>query len=364
MSFKLAHTLHTLEFKFDAGTSRGVLKTKDAWILKIAHSDRPGMVGYGEVSTIDRLSFDYQLDFDAELDSLAHELRNEPMPKSEEAVYKLVQNLVPVQKPAIRFALETALLDLLNGGQFQIFNNPFYNNEKRIPINGLIWMGDESFMLKQIEDKLAQGFKCLKMKIGAIDFDTELKILKSIRARYSVEELILRVDANGAFQTQDVLLKLDQLGELDLHSIEQPIMPRQYHAMQLTCKRSPVPVALDEELIGVFDAKEKRKLLEGIRPPYIILKPSLLGGFKATQEWISLAEELNIGWWITSALESNIGLNAICQFTAEYPDLPHQGLGTGQLYHNNFYSPLTIDGEEIYYHENFSWDLSSLDFAK
>ncbi|MCV9388910.1 o-succinylbenzoate synthase [Reichenbachiella ulvae] len=364
MGFKLEFALHTLEFKFDAGTSRGVLKTKDAWILKLTHTKMPDLVGYGEVSTIDRLSHDYQLDFKVELELLAEEIRGSRLPESSEQVYKLVQNLVDEQKPAIRFGLETALLDLINGGGFQIFKNDFFQKERRIPINGLIWMGEEKFMLDQIDEKLKKGFKCLKMKIGAIDFETELKILGSIREKFSADELTLRVDANGAFRTQDVLLKLDQLAQFDLHSIEQPIMPRQYHAMQLTCKRSPVPVALDEELIGVFDKKEKRKLLSGINPPYIILKPSLLGGFHATKEWIDLAEELKIGWWITSALESNIGLNAICQFTAEYQNLPHQGLGTGQLYTNNFYSPLTIDGEEIYYHENFSWDLSALKFIK
>ncbi|SHK28828.1 o-succinylbenzoate synthase [Reichenbachiella agariperforans] len=364
MSFNLKFTKHTLQFKFDAGTSRGVMKTKDAWILKISHSERPKVFGYGEVSVIERLSFDYQLDFENELEQLAEELKNHKLPKTEGEVYALVARVVEVTKPAIRFGLETALLDLVHGGQFQIFENDFYTQERKIPINGLIWMGDESFMLKQIEEKLQAGFRCIKMKIGAIDFETEKKLLSSIRKRFSAADLTLRVDANGAFQTQEVLKRLDELAQFDLHSIEQPIMPRQFHAMQLTCKRSPVPVALDEELIGVFDLREKRSLLSGIEPPFIILKPSLLGGFKATAEWISLAEELGIDWWITSALESNVGLNAICQFTAEYSDLSYQGLGTGQLYTNNFHAPLTMEGQFIYYHQNRSWDLSPLLFGK
>ncbi|UXP33957.1 o-succinylbenzoate synthase [Reichenbachiella agarivorans] len=355
---------HTLDFKFEAGTSRGVLKTKDAWILRMMDKSNPIIHGYGEVSTIERLSYDYHLEFEKELEHLAKELKHYHLPATEEGIYKLVVELVEVTKPALRFGLETAMLDLFHGGGFKIFDNSFYNDQQPIPINGLIWMGEEDFMLNQIEEKIKLGFKCLKMKIGAIDFDTELRILQSIRDRFDAEQLILRVDANGAFKTQDVLVKLDTLSQFDLHSIEQPIMPRQFHAMQLTCKRSPVPVALDEELIGVFDLKDKRDLLKGIQPPYIILKPSLLGGFKATAEWIRLAEELKIGWWITSALESNIGLNAICQFTAQYPNLSYQGLGTGQLYDNNFYSPLTLDADRISYHPNLSWDLSHLKFGQ
>jgi len=362
MALILEFEKYQLSFKFDAGTSRGVLKTKDSWILKLKDSSNSSTIGYGEVSIIDRLSFDYSVDFEKELEKLKLALTHYSLPSDQESIYQLVARLVRAERPAIRFGLETALLDLWNGGGFKIFENGFYTGERKIPINGLIWMGEEQFMLDQIDQKIKDGFTCIKMKIGAIDFEKECAILESIRKRFSPEDLTLRVDANGAFLTQDVLIKLDILAKFKLHSIEQPIMPRQFHSMQLVCKRSPVPVALDEELIGVFSLVEKRSLLEGIKPPYVILKPSILGGFKATSEWIELANELGIDWWITSALESNIGLNAICQYTAGFHELPHQGLGTGQLYTNNFHSPLHIVGEEITYNQNLSWDLSSLNF--
>ncbi len=356
MSLTLKYCKHVLKFKFDAGTSRGVLKTKDSWMIKLYDADNPGVYGLGEVSIIERLSFDHSVDFDLELEYLAKQLKKEPVPSSPEDVYPLVKRVVELNRPSIRFALETALFDLINGGKRLVFHNTFSTQEVGIPINGLVWMGDEDFMQNQIGEKLKAGFKCIKMKIAALDFETEYKLLKRIRKKHGKEKLILRVDANGGFLTQEVLKKLDTLADLDLHSIEQPIMPHQLQAMQLVCKRSKVPVALDEELIAVFGLNEKRELLRTIQPQYIVLKPSLLGGFKATREWIDLAEEMNIGWWITSALESNIGLNAICQFTAEFDYVGHQGLGTGQLYENNIHSPLIIQGEEIIYRQDLSWD--------
>lgn len=364
MALILEFEKYQLNFKFDAGTSRGILKTKDSWILRLRDTAISDAIGYGEVSIIDRLSFDYSVDFSNELEKLRVDLQQFSLPQDEISIYDLVAKLVRQERPAIRFGLETALLDLLHGGGFQIFKSGFYSGNTIIPINGLIWMGEEQFMLDQIEQKLKDGFSCIKMKVGAIDFDQECAILSSIRKRFSAKKLTLRVDANGAFLTQDVLKKLEVLSKFDLHSIEQPIMPRQFHSMQLVCKRSPVPIALDEELIGVFSLAEKRTLLEGVRPNYIILKPSILGGFKATSEWINLAEELGIGWWITSALESNIGLNAICQYTAQYTDISYQGLGTGQLYTNNFHSPLHVVGEKIAYNQTLSWELSSLKFNK
>lgn len=353
---------HTLQFKFEAGTSRGVLRTKDCWILMVHRRGVPSLSGMGEVSVIDRLSFDYSIDFDKELSQLAENLKGVKAPERIEDVSNFVYEHVDYNRPAIRFGLEMALLDLINGGKKMIFDNPFYQKEQGIPINGLVWMGDEDFMMKQIEEKLTQGFKCIKIKIGAIDFKAECKILASIRKRAKASELTLRVDANGAFLTQHVLNKLTQLKKYNLHSIEQPIMPHQIPSMELVCRKSEIPVALDEELIGVFSLREKGELLDDVSPQYIVLKPSLIGGFKATKEWIKLAEERKIGWWITSALESNIGLNAICQFTAEFETDMHQGLGTGQLYENNFHSPLVIRGEQIFYHPDMSWDHSSLKF--
>ena len=356
MSLNLEYQKHVLRFKFDAGTSRGVLKTKDSWFIKVSDLSNPKVFGLGEVSIIDRLSFDYSIDFESELDALADLLSKYSAPKSSEDIDGLVNEVTEFNRPAIRFALETALLDLVNGGSRLIFKNGFSQNEEGIPINGLVWMGDEEFMREQIDAKIKAGFKCIKMKIAAMDFDAEYRILKEIRKEYKSEKLILRVDANGGFVTQEVLKRLEELSKLDLHSIEQPIMPHQMQSMQLICKKSKVPIALDEELIGVFGLNEKRQLLQDIRPQFIVLKPSLLGGFKSTREWIDLAEKMNIGWWITSALESNIGLNAICQFTAEFDFQGHQGLGTGQLYENNIYSPLVVQGDEIFYRQDLSWD--------
>ncbi|UXX81196.1 o-succinylbenzoate synthase [Reichenbachiella carrageenanivorans] len=362
MGLILEYTKHELNFKFDAGTSRGVLKTKEAWILKIHQQGKPKTFGLGEVSTIERLSFDYSVDFESELDELKGTLLGVELPVTVPEIYKLVNKQVSKYRPAIRFGLETALLDLFHGGQFQLFDNDFYYGRSGIPINGLIWMGEKAFMKSQIDEKLRLGFKCIKLKIGAIDFDAECELLDYIRSQYPADQLILRVDANGAFITQEVLKKLERLAVFDLHSIEQPIMPRQPEAMSLVCEKSQVPIALDEELIGVFDKYEKIALVEDIKPDYVILKPSLLGGFAATAEWIEIAKAHQIGWWITSALESNIGLNAICQFTAAYDYVGHQGLGTGQLFDNNIHSPLAIQGEEVVYNQTLSWDLGTLKF--
>ena len=221
-------------------------------------------------------------------------------------------------------------------------------------------MGEEAFMHEQIQQKLEQGFSCIKLKIGAIDFDKEIALLQSIRKKYSASEIELRVDANGAFQPQEALQKLQRLSELDLHSIEQPIKQGQFSEMAKLCAKTPLPIALDEELIGVFSVTKKEELLQTIQPQYIILKPSLIGGFKGTQEWIDLAEKQNIGWWITSALESNIGLNAISQFTFMQNSNMPQGLGTGSLYTNNIKSPLMVKGEYITYAPKKTWDVNSI----
>jgi len=221
-------------------------------------------------------------------------------------------------------------------------------------------MGEETFMHEQIQQKLEQGFSCIKLKIGAIDFDKEIALLQSIRKKYSASEIELRVDANGAFQPHEALQKLQRLSELDLHSIEQPIKQGQFSEMAKLCAKTPLPIALDEELIGVFSVTKKEELLQTIQPQYIILKPSLIGGFKGTQEWIDLAEKQNIGWWITSALESNIGLNAISQFTFMQNSNMPQGLGTGSLYTNNIESPLVVKGEYITYAPEKTWDVNSI----
>ena len=261
--------------------------------------------------------------------------------------------------PSILFGLETAIRHFF-AGSWALCDTAFSRGEAGIPINGLIWMGDFDKMLSQIEKKMEAGFRCIKLKIGAINFEEELALLRHIRTRFSSKEIELRVDANGAFSPVDAMEKLKRLSELDLHSIEQPIRQGQWREMARLCARTPVPIALDEELIGVNDAGQKRELLEAIRPRYIILKPALAGGFSGTEEWIRLAEARGIGWWVTSALESNIGLSALAQWTYGLQNPMPQGLGTGLLYTNNIPSPLQLTGERLYYRPQRMWDLSSI----
>ena len=219
-------------------------------------------------------------------------------------------------------------------------------------------MGDEAYMKEQIEAKLAEGFSCIKMKIGAIDFQTELKILAVIRKEFSKDVIELRVDANGAFKPEEALGKLKELASFNLHSIEQPIKQGQWKEMAQLCATTPLPIALDEELIGVFDSKTKKELLESIQPQYIILKPSLVGGYKGSEEWMKLADDLNIKYWITSALESNVGLNAISQWTYTLGIPMPQGLGTGSLYTNNIPAALKVEGGYLHYDTSQKWDFN------
>lgn len=318
---------NTFQFKQPSGTSRGVLTEKHAWFIEVWETDTPEVFGVGECSIIPGLSPDF-----------------DSFEKYEEKLKSLCKNIDLNLDfwPSIKFGLETALLDLKNGGKGIIYDNAFTRGDIKIPINGLVWMGDSKFMHEQIEEKLEAGFTTIKIKIGAIDFDSEIELLKSIRKRYSKDEITLRVDANGAFTPDEAEFKLSRLSKLDIHSIEQPIKAGQWNAMSDLCLKTKLPIALDEELIGIHLSRDKIKLLKQISPQFIILKPSLHGGISGTQEWIKIAEELNIPWWITSALESNIGLNAICQLTANYKTTLPQGLGTGSLYLNNVHSKLTV----------------------
>ena len=259
---------------------------------------------------------------------------------------------------SIRFGVETALLDLQHGGRRMIYPSEFTAGKQAIEINGLIWMGDKRTMASRIDEKLAAGFSCIKLKIGAIDFDDECELLAAIRRRYSREDIELRVDANGAFSPYDALEHLQRLSAYDLHSIEQPIRAGQWEAMARLCEETPLPIALDEELIGITDSTEKLALLETISPQYIVLKPSLIGGFSGAEEWIEFARNCRVDWWITSALESNVGLNAIAQWTATLPINMPQGLGTGALYTNNIPSPLEQIGDELRYNPDKTWIFS------
>jgi o-succinylbenzoate synthase len=329
-----------LHFKRPAGTSRGVMLTKNSWIIELEEN---GIIGKGEISIIEGLSPEFTdfESFEEKIKAVCSLL--------EKGTRNKEQGLDDLNElPSIKFGIETALLDLEHVGKGIIFNNAFTRGEKRIPINGLVWMGNEEYMHEQVEQKLRDGYTTIKMKIGAIDLQKELEILKSIRKRYTVEEITLRVDANGAFDPNKVIPILKELANLQVHSIEQPIKQGQWHEMKKLCQVTPTPIALDEELIGISDLSQKIELLETIQPQFIILKPSLHGGISGTQEWIRLAEERNIGWWITSALESNIGLNAICQLAGEYDNALPQGLGTGSLYTKNVPSDLTIEQGMIF----------------
>lgn len=343
----------TLQFRFDAGTSRGVLKTKEIYWIKATYSSNPMVVGWGESAPLVKLSIDDRPDIEQVLASTLQRLSLVHWGETEEDILNQVKQEVDLSLPSIRFGVETALLDLTQGGNKKIFKNSFYSDQKAISINGLIWMGTKDFMLSQIEEKLSQGFDCIKMKIGAIDFDQELELLKVIRNRYSSKEITLRVDANGAFAYDEALSKLEKLAALDLHSIEQPIKAGQLSEMHELCKNTPLPIALDEELIGV---KDKAMLLDQIKPQYIILKPTLVGGILETKDWVKCAEERKIGWWMTSALESNIGLNAIAQLSSALETVIPQGLGTGKLYHNNLCSPLEIRQGHLSYNNSLGWE--------
>ena len=342
-----------LVFRFDAGTSRGVLKTKEVFWIKASSAENPKVIGWGEAAPLVKLSPDDRPDFESKLEDFLVKLSQLEWVMSEENVLNQVSEAIPFDFPSIRFGVEVAVLDLMNGGNKQILQNDFRDQYQPMPINGLIWMGEAQFMKDQIDQKLKEGFNCIKMKIGAISFEKELELLSYIRSQYAADQITLRVDANGAFSPEVALEKLTRLAELSIHSIEQPIRAGQSEEMRKLCEISPLPIALDEELIGV---EEKEPLLKTIAPQFIILKPSLLGGIKETREWISVAEKHGIGWWMTSALESNIGLNAICQLTSQYsPEIP-QGLGTGKLFENNLGSPLTVRKGEIIYDPIKAWE--------
>ena len=340
---------HTLNFRSPSGTSRGVLATKESWFIKLWDTDNEKVVGIGECSLIKGLSLDAVPEFELMLTEICRSIDLLSTDNS-------IEDLNLLCWPSIAFGLELAFLDLHHKGK-KNFDNGFVEGEE-ISINGLIWMGEKSFMKEQIDEKVEAGFSCIKLKIGAINFDEELSLLKYIRDQYSRDIIEIRVDANGAFSCDEALDKLKRLSEFDLHSIEQPIRPGQYEKMAELCEYSPLAIALDEELIGVFDSNMKMKLLKEIRPHYIVLKPSLHGGFSGADDWISTAEALNVEWWATSALESNIGLNGIAQWLHGYKNKMPQGLGTGHLFTNNIGSPLFVSNGKLGHSSERSWDLS------
>lgn len=346
------------EFSFNARTSRGAMKDKTSWFLRLTDT-ASGVVGIGECGPLPGLSPELTPDFEERLNTLITHINqqqlNAPTKPDLTEISAWIQQHLRDQHMSlsILFALETALLDLVNGGEKLIFKNSFTTGTP-IPINGLIWMGGLDFMLQQIEIKIRDGFTCLKLKVGSHDFEKECDVLQYIRRKYFRENITIRLDANGAFKPEEALDKLNRLARFDIHSIEQPLKPGQDFLPEL-CRQSPIPIALDEELIGVAGKQNKLDLLNRIKPAYIILKPTLHGGLASCAEWIELAEKTNCGWWITSALESNIGLNAIAQFTANYPITIPQGLGTGMIYTNNVEGALVVERGKLIYDKTLDW---------
>lgn len=342
---------HTLEFLSPAGTSRGILHRKPCWFVWLRNSD--GTTGAGEVTFIPGLSPGDENHIEGELlDTIRKVNQGQTGPCRSDHPH-----------PGIRFAFETACRDLQTGGRRLLYDTAFTRGEQGIPVNGLIWMGDREHLLDQIGRKVDEGFRVLKMKVGALDFEAELGILKHIREHFGKRDLEIRLDANGAWGPEEALKKLHRLSEFRIHSIEQPIRAGQLPAMAAVCRTSPIPVALDEELIGVDAGTRGRALLEDVKPAYLILKPGLIGGWKAASDWIGLARQAGAGWWVTSALESNVGLNALAQWTSHLDTGRPQGLGTGGLFANNIPSPLGLEGNALWHRPWRPWNLELFDRA-
>jgi len=331
---KAGYYRYLLQFKRPSGTSRGVLYDKETFILEISED---GKKGVGECGLFRGLSFDDRPDYEEKLQWLCENISEDSNILKEELK----------RFPSIWLGYEQAVLNLKHGGSVYFPSN-FTDGSESMMINGLIWMGDIGYMEEQIEEKLEQGFHCIKLKIG-VDWNAEHEILQKLREKFSKEKLELRVDANGGFTFDEAQTVVKQLSQLHIHSIEQPIKAGNWKGMAELCSLTPTPIALDEDLIGIVDLEQKKELIQTIHPQYIILKPSLAGGFSGCDEWISLAEQYKIGWWITSALESNIGLNAISQYTFTKNSMMPQGLGTGSLFTNNFESKLKLDGDRLFF---------------
>lgn len=367
MRYTATYKKHTLQFIRPAGTSRGVYHSKVSYFLFLGGMENQSP-GIGECNILRGLSIDDVPHYEEKLAEVCAAINTGTAPR----------DIDLNDFPSIAFALETALLDMQSGGNRILFPSEFTNGNEGIITNGLIWMGSEKEMQQRIEEKLNQGFHTIKMKIGAISWDNEHKLLQSIRKHFDSSKITLRVDANGAFDENNVFGVMEDLAKLDIHSIEQPVDKGNHKLMAEVIHNCEVPVALDEELIGISKAEEKQQLLQFLKPAFLILKPSLLGGLKQCEEWIEIAHEHDAAWWATSALESNIGLNAIAQWTVplmhasanhastnrhlspRHASMLPQGLGLGNLYHNNIPSPITLKGEKMYYDTSKSWNLSIL----
>jgi len=339
---------YPLIFIRPAGTSRGILEQKPCWFVWL--TSEAGTTGIGEVSFIPGLSVEIEGEMEIRLDHICKLISRGEMDP--------MQPLPSL--PGVQFALETAVRDLEAGGERILFRSPFTEGKRGIITNGLIWMGAKPFMISQIREKLHLGFRVLKLKVGALNFSEELDVVRWIRSEFGEDDLEIRLDANGAWKPGEATEKMEHFAHYSIHSIEQPVASGQWEEMAGLCRNGAIPVALDEELIGVSDPGEMKTLLEKINPAYTVLKPGLLGGFSTVSQWIELAEASGTGWWITSALESTIGLNAIAQWTGRKGVTMPQGLGTGALYTNNFSSPLQMRGEQLWFRSGSEWDLNAI----
>lgn len=343
---KIEISERTLRFKQPAGTSRGVYRTRYSYFLDMTDDRKPGIHGVGECATLPDLSCDAIPEYESILHSVCRMVE-----QTKSIPYDMLRPY-----PSILFGLEMAKAQLDANGSTALFDTPFALGDEGIRINGLVWMGTFDEMYGRLEEKLQAGFHCVKLKIGAIGFEHEIELIRHIREIFTKDQVELRVDANGGFTPENAMARLEQLARYDIHSIEQPVRQHQWEDMARLCRQSPLPIALDEELIGVNVRSMKEMLLDKIRPQYIVLKPSLHGGMKGSKEWIAIAQEYGIGSWMTSALESNVGLNAIAHFAAKtygpHVSMP-QGLGTGQLFIDNIPMPLQIKGDELWYSKTF-----------
>jgi o-succinylbenzoate synthase len=359
MALQAEYFKKVFRFNFKANTSRGSMEEKVSWFIKLWDDINPERYGLGECGPLPGLSVDDTPDFENVLSSVIQRLcelkRHTTFQQFGASTFQRLKETIPPHFPSITFGVETAYLDLLQGGKRIIFRNDFLKG-KAIPINGLVWMGDSNFMMQQVQQKIDQGYRCLKLKIGSLDFDSECELLDQIRTQYAGTGITIRLDANGAFAASDAMSKLQALRKYEIHSIEQPIAAGLAEMAGL-CEKSPIPIAFDEELIRHENADSKKQLLQKMKPAFIVLKPTLHGGLSGCTQWIDIAESLGVGWWVTSALESNIGLNSICQFTANYPIRIPQGLGTGAIYENNIDSPLKVENGSISFDPAKVWNV-------
>ena len=344
---RAAYSPYRLIFKFNAGTSRGVLTYKDTYFIKVWEENEPECFGIGECALFRGLSAEDVPEYETVLRDVCRAISNG-------------QQVDVSQYSSIMFGLETALYDFSNGCKREYYKSPFIYGKMPIRINGLVWMGSKAEMLTRIKEKIDAGFKTIKLKVGASDFEEEVEMIAAIRKEHPASEIEIRLDANGGFSVDSVLEKLKRLSDFGIHSIEQPIKAGNWAEMARLCRESPIHIALDEELIGINDYLTMNELLRSVHPQYIIIKPSLVGGISRSEDWLKMAAQYNIGGWVTSALESNIGLAAIAQWVATLMPLIPQGLGTGNLFTNNFATPLVQEKDYITYNPMLHFEIPGL----